>query len=430
MDSNSKRSDVAIVGLGYVGLNLARVFSNHGHTVLGIDIDSTKISTLNSGRSPISELTHDDVSGMLSNWFQVSSRYDSVAEASAVIVTLPTPVTRDHTPNLAPLLGGVDSLAPHLRDRTLVVVESTVAPGTVTNDVLPVIEKHGKKLGQDFLLAFSPERVDPGGKNGKPEEVPKIVSGVDDESLRAVTDLYASIGLNLVQARSVIDAESAKLLENTYRAVNIALVNELAPGLMKTGADISEVVRLASTKPFGFQAFYPGPGVGGHCIPIDPWYLEKAILEVGGSANLTKLSMFINKDMPRHVAKRISDIINSRVAVKSIDKPVLLLGMSYKADVDDFRESPGPELAQHLADQQLRVGYHDPYLSEPLRELRDLTWEQDLHDAPSRYGVCVVLQEHGEYTPVLEEWKRTDLLVINVGGPQRNGVPSIWDPRI
>ena len=421
---------VAVIGLGYVGLSLARLFSTFQRPVLGIDIDMAKVALLESSKSPISELTDEEVAEMTHTGFKVTSGFESISQASTIIVALPTPVTGDNVPNLGPLLSGIESLAPHLKDRALVVVESTIAPGTMTNEVLPAIEKYGKKLGKDFLLGFSPERVDPGGINGRPEKVAKIVSGIDDDSLEALTELYSSIGLKLVQARSVIDAESAKLLENTYRAVNIALVNQLAPGLMSMGANIAEVVRLASTKTFGFQAFYPGPGVGGHCIPIDPWYLEKAIVDVGKPATLTRLSMQINSEMPTQVANRLLQIVKNQLPQEGYGNSVLLLGMTYKADVDDFRGAPGLELAKQLADHHLRVGYHDPYLSSSLKELRDLTWEKNLADAPTRYQACFVVQEHKEYTPLIMEWEKSGWFIVNLGGGERNGVPSIWDPAL
>ena len=388
---------LVIVGLGYVGLPLCRVFSFEGFKVSGVDSDRVKLEMLRSGRSPVSDLTDSELGALFNEEFEVYSDYSPVADADVILLALPTPIGQNREPDLSAVFGALSSIAKHLSKKSLILIESTVGPGTTADTLLPHLEDAGKELGTDFLLAFSPERVDPGGNKGPVQHIPKIVAGVDPESHAAAVEFYQSAGFTVVEARSVAEAEAAKLLENTYRAVNMALVNELAPALSAMGLDIAEVVRLAATKPFGFQPFYPGAGVGGHCIPIDPWYLESAIQQVGGQSRITRMALLVNEDMPRTVAKRIAHLLEHEPERPGIERDVLLLGMTYKPNVDDFRESPGPKVALALHELGLSVGYHDPFLEKSLPELNGLPTSGDFLADMSAYRAVVVLQDHDQY---------------------------------
>lgn len=418
---------VAVIGLGYVGLPLCRALVNAGFQVVGVDIDRTKVEGLSRGESPVTDISDFELQGMMNAGFEATSDFSAVSEADVILFALPTPVGPDRQPDLAPLLAGVDHVVQNLRRPSLLILESTVAPGMTENTVLPRIEDQGKVLGKDFFLAFSPERVDPGGNNGSLTEIPKVVAGVDDASATKAVTFYESVGFEVVKAQSVAAAEAAKLLENTYRAVNMALVNELAPGLHALGLDIGEVIRLASTKPFGFQPFYPGAGVGGHCIPIDPWYLESAIASVRGQSRITRMAMLVNEDMPRMVTKRIHQLLGGARGGNSTKKDVLLLGMTYKPNVSDFRESPGPKVALALNDSGVDLGYHDPFLIGPLPILNGLPHEDDLDSALAHYRLIVVLQRHNEYAHLAGSGVEGVVWVSS--GPEAD-VPTIWSPDV
>lgn len=415
--------NLVVVGLGYVGLPLCRVFSAEGFTVRGIDIDNLKLDMLRIGKTPVSDLTDNEVQELFALGFDVSSDFSVVAQADVILLALPTPLDDNREPDLSAVSGALSSIAKHLAKKSLIVIESTVGPGTTVDVLLPILEKAGKRLGTDFLLAFSPERVDPGGNTRPVQEIPKIVAGVDSQSHSAAVRFYESAGFTVVEARSVAEAEAAKLLENTYRAVNMALVNELAPSLSAMGLDIAEVVRLAATKPFGFQPFYPGAGVGGHCIPIDPWYLESAIQNAGGQSRITRMALLVNEDMPRAVAKRVAHLLDHEPEQPGAKGDVLLLGMTYKPNVDDFRESPGPKVALALHDMGLAVSYHDPFLGKPLPELNGLPMSEDFLADMSSYRAVVVLQDHEQYE-ALRLHNRTGLWWAMADSTHRQ--PSLW----
>ena len=414
---------LVIVGLGYVGLPLCRVFSSEGFKVSGVDSDHAKLEMLLSGKSPVSVLTDSELGTLFHEEFKVYSDFSPVSNADVILLALPTPIGENREPDLSALVGALSSIAKHLSKKSLIVIESTVGPGTTVDTLLPHLEHAGKELGTDFLLAFSPERVDPGGNTGPVQHIPKIVAGVDPESHAAAVEFYQSAGFTVVESHSVAEAEAAKLLENTYRAVNMALVNELAPALSAMGLDIAEVVRLAATKPFGFQPFFPGAGVGGHCIPIDPWYLESAIQKVGGQSRITRMALLVNEDMPRAVAKRIAHLLEYQPKQPGIVRDVLLLGMTYKPNVDDFRESPGPKVALALHDLGLSVGYHDPFLEKSLPELNGLPTSSDFLADVSAYRAVVVLQDHEQYEP-LRSHDRPALWWASADSS--NGQPSLW----
>jgi UDP-N-acetyl-D-glucosamine dehydrogenase len=387
---------VAVVGLGYVGLGLCKTFVDAGYVVNGIDKDTRRIDLLRRAISPISDLSDSDIADMREKGFDVSDDYSFVSESDVVVLCLPTPLKDKNSPDLSYVLSAVSSVEREIGGRTLVILESTVAPGTTGGVVLAHLEANGKRLGDDFLLAFSPERVNPGAGGPGIPPVPKVVAGINEESLAAAVALYEAAGYPVVPTKSVAAAEASKLLENTYRAVNLALVHEITPGLAALGIDTNEVIRLASTKPFGFQAFYPGTGVGGHCIPIDPWYLHAALEEAEMPSTLIQSALKINDHMPKQVAQRAHELIQNDLRLVN-DARVLVLGMTYKPNVNDFRESPGARLVSELELLGYEVGYHDPHLASEVEPRPGGNFENDLDSALDRYPARIVAQNHSTY---------------------------------
>ncbi len=363
---------VAVVGLGYVGLPLIAAFHRAGFPTIGFDVDETKIACLRRGENYIKHLGDDFVRGLASSGrFEPTSDRLRLAEADAIISCVPTPLG----PHLEPDLGFVertaDDIGAILRRDQLVVLESTTYPGTTRDIMLPRLEQRGLKCGRDFYLAYSPEREDPGRRDFNTQTIPKLVGGIDPESGRLACALYATAVRQVVSVSSAEVAESAKLLENIYRAVNIALVNEMKVVLTAMGIDVWEVIGAASTKPFGFQAFYPGPGLGGHCIPIDPFYLTWKAREVGMQTRFIELAGEVNHRMPQYVIERTVLALNERrKSVKA--SRFLVLGLAYKPDVDDVRESPSFELIEKLEALGGEVDYHDPHVPA--------TWKTRKHD--------------------------------------------------
>ena len=357
----SKSARVGVIGLGYVGLPLARAFTAAGFRVLGFDVDPHKVARLTAGRSYIKQIPDDAVRGMREKGFEATDRFDRLAEADAVLICVPTPLTDTREPDLTYVNNSTLAVAGQLRPGQLVVLESTTYPTTTRNDVLPVLERTGLTAGADFFLAFSPEREDPGNASHSVHNIPKVVGGLCDHSAELACALYSAIVPQVVRVSSPEVAEACKILENTYRAVNIALVNELKVLYDRMGIDVWEVIDAAKTKPFGFQAFYPGPGLGGHCIPIDPFYLAWVARKHGMNTRFIELAGEVNTAMPAYVVGRLADALNDRGrAVKG--SRVALLGMAYKKDVDDPRESPGFELMDLLVKKGARVTYNDPHI--------------------------------------------------------------------
>lgn len=422
--SASSSDFVAVVGLGYVGLSLARVFIRAGFSVAGIDISEERVQALREGRSPITDVSDEDVVEMLGNGFEPTSAFDAVGRCSSVIFALPTPLGRNKKPDLEPLLSAVCSASAHFRAGQLWIVESTVFPGVTEGPVLDKFLASAPSNAGDFLLAYSPERIDPGNLSSDLTGIPKIVAGRDQVSLEAAANLYRQAGFDIVQASTIRAAETAKLLENTYRAVNLALVNELVQLITPADIDFREVIRLSETKPFGFQAFWPGPGVGGHCIPVDPWYLQAFLGSRESSSRLVDTALSINSQMPHRVAQRILDIgLRERFLGPGTLK-VNLLGMTYKANVNDFRDSPGPEILEVLVSEGVEVSYHDPYLQLPLSESSG-NWIAGDIDAENLEGMTVILQNHREYFERLANYRKpTRLFSAAAGGVQIGR--SIW----
>ena len=354
---------IAIVGLGYVGLPLSLQFARCGATVLGLDIDINKVDALNAGRSYIKHITGADIKAMVDKKaFSASNDFSRVKDVSAVIICVPTPLNKNREPDISYITETGKAIAPYLQKGTLVVLESTTYPGTTDEDLREVIEAgSGLKAGVDFHLAFSPEREDPGNPQSVVATIPKVVGGFSPACLEKSIATYSIAIKTLVPVSSCRVAEAAKLLENTFRGVNIALVNELKIVFEAMGIDVWEVINAAKTKPFGFMAFYPGPGLGGHCIPIDPFYLTWKAREYGQHTRFIELSGEINTGMPEYVIQRTSDALNERS--KSVrGSKILVLGLAYKPNVDDDRESPSYILLEKLQHRGAEIAYYDPYV--------------------------------------------------------------------
>ena len=391
---------IAIVGLGYVGLPLALAFARAGLRVVGLDVDVGKVEMLNAGRGYLKHVDTGDLPELTkTGCFQASSSFADVATCDAVVICVPTPLNRHREPDLSYVLQTGRSVGPHLRRGALVVLESTTYPGTTEEDLRSVLEAgSGLKAGEGFHLAFSPELEDPGNPQSHVSKIPKVVGGMTPACLEAAVALYGKITDQIVKVSSCRAAEATKLLENIFRAVNIALVNELKVVYGAMGIDIWEVVNAAKTKPFGFMPFYPGPGLGGHCIPIDPFYLTWKAREYGQHTRFIELAGEINTGMPHYVVGKVVEALNERgKAVKS--SKILILGLAYKADVDDIRESPTFVLMHLLEAKGAVVDYHDPYVSEiaPTREHAGYTGRKSVgwsEETVSSYDCVLISTAH------------------------------------
>jgi UDP-N-acetyl-D-glucosamine dehydrogenase len=362
---------IAVIGLGYVGLPLSLHFARCCVGVVGIDLDPAKVELINSGQTYINHIASADVDELVkAGKFCASTDFRRIKEVEAVIICVPTPLTKNREPDLSYVLETGRSIAPHLQPGTLVVLESTTYPGTTEGELRVVLEQGlGARAGVDFHLAFSPEREDPANELSKVKHIPKVVGGYTKACLDRAIALYGRAIDKVVPVSSCRAAEATKLLENIFRSVNIALVNELKVVYDAMGIDIWEVINAAKTKPFGFMPFYPGPGLGGHCIPIDPFYLTWKAREYGQHTRFIELAGEINTRMPEHVVHRVADALNSQQ--KSIKgSKILIVGLAYKPNVDDERESPSYVLMELLTERGARVDYHDPYVPviKPTRE--------------------------------------------------------------
>ncbi len=386
----NKSARVGVVGLGYVGLPLIRAFITAGHRTLGFDLDQQKIDRLLAGQSYIRHIPSEWIATCVAEQtFDPTSDMRRLAEADAILICVPTPLSESRDPDMTYIESTARQIAAVLRPGQLIVLESTTYPGTTRDVVLPILAQSGLQVGRDFFLAFSPEREDPGNPKFSANSIPKVVGGMDPISQHLAVTLYRQAVVDVVPVSNCEVAEACKILENTYRSVNIALVNELKVLFDRMGIDVWEVIDAAKTKPFGFQAFYPGPGLGGHCIPIDPFYLSWVARKHGLSTRFIELAGEINTHMPEYVIERLTEGLNE------YSKPVrgsriCILGMAYKKDVDDARESPSFELMDLLRDRGAILSYNDPYVptlpkmrhhdvpaltSTPLTE--DFLWSQD-----------------------------------------------------
>jgi UDP-N-acetyl-D-glucosamine dehydrogenase len=391
---------IAVIGLGYVGLPLALQFAKNGCMVLGLDIDQSKVDSINNSTSYIHHISdaaiHEQVVGKR---FSADTDFSRVSECDAVIICVPTPLNKNREPDISYILKTGETIAPALRMGMLVVLESTTYPGTTDEDLLGVLEKgSGLVAGKDFHLAFSPEREDPGNPDSKVAKIPKVVGGLTRECLAKATELYAKAVERVIPVSSCRAAEATKLLENIFRSVNIALVNELKVVYGAMGIDIWEVIDAAKTKPFGYMPFYPGPGLGGHCIPIDPFYLTWKAREYGQATRFIELAGEINTSMPQFVIQKLTEALNT------VRKPlhgsrILLVGLAYKANVDDDRESPTYVLMNLLSRAGSEVSYYDPYVPviRPTREhsqwagTESVSWN---HETIGNFDATIVVTAH------------------------------------
>jgi len=357
----TRTAHVGVIGLGYVGLPLLVELARSGFTATGVDLDERKVAAIGRGESYIPDVPTSDVAE-----FQRSGRLRATTDAQAIgtfdtiNICVPTPLRKTKDPDLSYVVSAVEMIAAHLKAGQLVILESTTYPGTTDEVVRPILERDGLVAGRDFFLAFSPERVDPGNEKWTTRNVPKVVGGMTPTCTRLATALYSASIERVVEVSSTRVAEMVKLLENTFRAVNIGLVNELAMMCDRLGISVWEVVDAAATKPFGFMPFYPGPGLGGHCIPIDPFYLSWKVKEVGFEARFIELAGHVNGAMPHHVADKVADALNSHSKAVRGAK-ILVLGIAYKRDIDDIRESPALDVMAVLRQKGGEVSYHDPY---------------------------------------------------------------------
>jgi UDP-N-acetyl-D-glucosamine dehydrogenase len=395
-----KKSLVGIIGLGYVGLPLAKAFASKGYRVLGFDVDPAKVARLRRGESYIGHLSADMIREMRGQGFEATEDFGRLGEPDAILICVPTPLTEAREPDLTYIIKSAEAIAAKLRPGQLVVLESTTYPGTTREVVQPILEKKGLRVGKDFFLAFSPEREDPGNQNFSAPTIPKVVGGREPLSKELAATLYGAVVVKVVPVSSTEVAEACKILENTYRAINIALVNELKILYDRMGIDVWEVIDAAKTKPFGFQAFYPGPGLGGHCIPIDPFYLTWVARKYGLNTRFIELAGEINTSMPHFVIHKIADVLNDHGKPIKGSK-VALLGMAYKKDVDDPRESPSFELMDLLLKKGAVVTYNDPHIPRlpPMRHYPHLRMEsQQLTPEYLRGQDCVLIAtDHSAY---------------------------------
>jgi nucleotide sugar dehydrogenase len=389
--------DLVVIGLGYVGLPLAQEASRAGLAVTGLDVSTSVVDGLNAGRSHVDDLSDADIADMLGRGFVATTDAAVIANARAVVICVPTPLTPEGGPDLGAVMEATRAIAAHLQPGQLVVLESTTYPGTTDDDVRPVLEEGGLVAGRDFHLAFSPERIDPGNEHFGMRNTPKVVGGHTEACTDAAAEFYGAFVDTVVRARGTREAEMAKLLENTYRHINIALVNEMARFCHELDIDLWDVITAAKSKPFGFQAFYPGPGVGGHCIPIDPNYLSYQVqAKLGYPFRFVELAQEINAGMPSYVVRRIQDALNDE------GKPlrgsrVLLLGVTYKPDIADQRESPAKPIAVELRDKGAVVEFHDPHVTTWRLGSDALERVDDLDAALTRADLVVLLQNHAAY---------------------------------
>lgn len=408
--SAERRELFGVIGLGYVGLPLALTFAEAGVGVLGFDIDDAKVERLGAGKSYIRQIPDSRIAAAVAaGGLAATTDYDRLSEVGAVAICVPTPLDGHRQPDLSYVMATAREIAARLRPGQLVILESTTYPGTTREELLPVLEGgSGLEVGRDFQLAFSPEREDPGNKHFNTRTIPKVLGGVTDDCLRAALEWYEPVFDRVIPVSGPEVAELTKIFENTFRGVNIALVNELKILCLKMGIDVYEVIEAANTKPFGFMAFWPGPGLGGHCIPIDPFYLTYKAHEYEMSTRFIELAGEINSGMPRLVVERVGEALNSH------EKPlkgsrVLVLGIAYKPDIDDMRESPAVPVIEGLLARGALVDYHDPYIpAMPPTRQTELRLESvglgDDYERVADYDAAVIITDHGglDYSRIVE----------------------------
>ena len=420
------KRDVAIVGAGYVGLPLARVFAEGGKSVVLVDVDARRVEQLSRGESYVEDVPSEVLRSLVDAGSLVATTdYDALREADAILLSLPTPLSRQREPDLSILLGAAREIATRLRPGQLVVLESTTYPGTTREQLLPILEAgSGLRAGDDFHLAFSPERVDPGRRDFGTKNVPKVVGGVDEASTDAAAALYGSVVEQVHRVSSPEAAELTKLLENIFRSVNIALVNELAQLCDRMGIDVWEVVEAAATKPFGFMSFQPGPGLGGHCIPVDPFYLTWKAREYGFYTEFIELAGKVNESMPYFCRSLVSQALNHARQRSLSGSRILVLGIAYKPNISDMRESPAIKLISLLRNAGAEVAYHDPHV--PRFSENGVALESAQLD-PGAYDCVVIVTDHDaiDYDELVE---RAQLVVDlrNATGSNGRRSDKVW----
>jgi UDP-N-acetyl-D-glucosamine dehydrogenase len=402
-----RTAKVGIIGLGYVGLPLALLYSEEKFVVTGFDIDSRKVDALNGSESYIQRITVNEIAAAKTSGFNATADYAKLAQMDAIIICVPTPLNEYHEPDMSYIIGTAEAIAPHLQKGQLVILESTTYPGTTEEVMIPILEKgnkHGLKAaragaadGNVFYVAFSPEREDPGNDTVARRDIPKVIGGLDQHASDFAAALYNSIFNRVVPVSTPAAAEMTKLLENIYRCVNIALVNELKLLCQRMDIDIWEVIRAASTKPFGFHPFYPGPGLGGHCIPVDPFYLSWKAKEFDFHTRFIELAGEINNAMPYHVIAAVSKALNGHKKAMNGSK-ILVLGLAYKKDIDDLRESPSLTIIELLQKEGCTVKYNDPYFATVGRGRKyNLNMKNTPLENLGQYDAVLIVTDHTDY---------------------------------
>ena len=390
--------DLAVIGLGYVGLPLAIEAANSKLKVVGYDINESLVTNLNNSTSHVEDISNNQISNSLEKNLIFTSDSEILGESEYIVISVPTPLT-DYQPDLSFVEAATKSIAENLQKGHVVILESTTYPGTTLEIVKPILEKSSKLIaGEDFLLGYSPERIDPGNEKWTFKNTPKIVSGINKKSLEKISEFYKLIIDEVVEVSGTREAEMVKLIENTYRQVNIAMVNELAILSNMLDIDIWEVVEAAKTKPFGFQSFRPGPGVGGHCIPIDPKYLSFKTRQIGQPVRFVELAQEINNSMPNYVVARISELMNKKEILLKNSK-ILILGVAYKKDIGDTRESPALDIIESLLEKSVDISYYDPHVDELTLNKRSIAREENLENL-SNFDLILIHTPHSKFQEI------------------------------
>ena len=395
---NKFKYDLAVIGLGYVGLPLAIEAANSKLKVVGYDINESLVTNLNNSTSHVEDISNNQLSNSLEKDLIFTSDSGILGESEYIVISVPTPLT-DYQPDLSFVEAATKSIAENLQKGHVVILESTTYPGTTLEIVKPILEKSSKLIaGEDFLLGYSPERIDPGNEKWTFKNTPKIVSGINKKSLEKISEFYKLIIDEVVEISGTREAEMVKLIENTYRQVNIAMVNELAILSNMLDIDIWEVVEAAKTKPFGFQSFRPGPGVGGHCIPIDPKYLSFKTRQIGQPVRFVELAQEINNSMPNYVVARISELMNKQEILLKNSK-ILILGVAYKKDIGDTRESPALDIIESLLEKSVDISYYDPHVDELTVNKRSIAREENLENL-SNFDLILIHTPHSKFQEI------------------------------
>ncbi len=430
---DARTAKIGVVGLGYVGLPLVLLFSEQKFAITGFDIDTRKVDSLNTGKSYIVRITENEINDARKQGFKATAEYARIADMDAVIICVPTPLNEYREPDMSYIVNTAEAIAPYVHAGQIVILESTTYPGTTEDVLIPILEKgnkHGLKVSRDtygdnnFFVAFSPEREDPGNTDVARHDIPKVVGGVNQTATEMARAVYGTIFRRTIPVSTPAVAEMTKLLENIYRCVNIAMINEMKLLCLRRGIDIWEVIEAAKTKPFGFHPFYPGPGLGGHCIPVDPYYLSWKAREYDFYTRFIELAGDVNSGMPYHVVQSVGKALNQRK--KSLNgSKVLVLGVAYKKDIDDLRESPSLTIIEKLQDEGAHVSYNDPYFASVGKGRHyDLQMKNTPLENLSQYDCVLIVTNHSDYDykKIVDEAQ----LVVD----SRNATKGIKSPKV